>query len=508
MSITPLGGWGNTSQSSAESHSSLSSSGSCPNCHSSDWQSASLVYREGLSTISSRTKGTAVGIGRVGIRNGKAAIGGGVYRGRTSGVKQTMLSKMAAPPQMRNGLMIFLVILCILSGLGTLGGITQGLMAQAIISGSIVCILVLAIKAVYEKQRGIYDSAMNVYENTRMCQRCGTFYIGHQSSNVETARQSDRGNSRAMMFGFLVLLLVGALALILHKSQSGIVSSGATPTEPVASQGSDGFRWPTDGLPSYIANALNTPDLSPTSPADRERELILGVDGQRQLIPAVSEDDCTGSGGCVWNIVDATTRRGLIEDEQGALHKTSNITNGYYDLLVEGTQGLWIYQYRERKYVIARCYERSNGLGSPARPVPCQGDAEPSASPKASMGYPVPEENFVDAYVLANSGRDDLREGQLTQLGHDEYKMGMTIDTQTLLLGGGMLSTRGKRAMDYLDKLDRQQHQTQAAPGTAVSDGSAVSAQPSENTHPDASSAPTGPAPNQSRAMGSGVGAP
>ena len=461
MSITPAGGWGNPPQSSPESHSSVSSSGSCPYCHSSDWQSASLVYREGLSTISSRTKGTAVGIGRVGIRNGRFALGGGVYKGRTSGVTQTTLSKLAAPPQMQMGLMIFLIILCIIPALGTLGGITQGLMMQTIINGSIVGILVLAIKYVYEKQRRIYDAAMSAYENTRMCQRCGKFYLGHQSSKVETARQSDQGNSRAMMFGFLVLLLVGALALILHKSQSGIVSSGATPTEPLTSQGSDDFRWPTDGLPSYIANALNTPDLSPTSPADRERELILGVDGQRQLIPAVSEDDCTGSGGCIWNIVDATTRRGLIEDQQGALHKTSKITNGYYDLLVEGTQGLWIYHYREGKYVIARCYERSNGLESPARPSTCQGEAEPSASPKASMGYPVPEKTFVDAYVLANSGQDDLTNDQLEQLGHDEYNMGLSVDTQTLLLGGGMLNTRGKRAMDYLDKLNRQQTQTQ-----------------------------------------------
>jgi hypothetical protein len=77
------------------------------------------------------------------------------------------------------------------------------------------------------------------------------------------------------------------------------------------------------------------------------------------------------------------------------------------------------------------------------------------------MGYPVPEKTFVDAYVLANSGQDDLTNDQLEQLGHDEYNMGLSVDTQTLLLGGGMLNTRGKRAMDYLDKLNRQQTQTQ-----------------------------------------------
>jgi hypothetical protein len=82
-------------------------------------------------------------------------------------------------------------------------------------------------------------------------------------------------------------------------------------------------------------------------------------------------------------------------------------------------------------------------------------------SSKSSMGYPVPEKTFVEAYVLANSGRDDLSEDQLAQLGHDEYQMGKQIDTQTLLLGGDMLNTRGKRAMDYLERIYRQQHQMQ-----------------------------------------------
>jgi len=77
------------------------------------------------------------------------------------------------------------------------------------------------------------------------------------------------------------------------------------------------------------------------------------------------------------------------------------------------------------------------------------------------MGYPVSEKTFVVAYVLANKGREDLTDDQLVQLGHDEYEMGRQIDTQTLLLGGDVLHTRGKRAMDYLDKINQQQHQTQ-----------------------------------------------
>lgn len=82
-----------------------------------------------------------------------------------------------------------------------------------------------------------------------------------------------------------------------------------------------------------------------------------------------------------------------------------------------------------------------------------------SSQPKTAKGYPVPEDTFVDAYVLANLGRENLDQEQLAQLGHDEYKMGKQIDTQTLLASSGPLDTRGKRAMDYLDKLHPQQNQ-------------------------------------------------
>jgi hypothetical protein len=87
-------------------------------------------------------------------------------------------------------------------------------------------------------------------------------------------------------------------------------------------------------------------------------------------------------------------------------------------------------------------------------------DSSPPPS-EPSKGYPVSEKTFVDAYVLANIGRDNLDKDQLEQLAHDEYRMGRQIDTQILLLGGGMLDTRGRRAMDYLDNLRRQHSPTQ-----------------------------------------------
>jgi hypothetical protein len=88
-------------------------------------------------------------------------------------------------------------------------------------------------------------------------------------------------------------------------------------------------------------------------------------------------------------------------------------------------------------------------------------DASPTMSPqpKTAKGYPVPEDTFVDAYVLANLGRDDLDQDQLTRLGRDEYKTGKEFETQTLLASGGPVDTRGKRAMDYISRLHPQQNQ-------------------------------------------------
>jgi hypothetical protein len=222
--------------------------------------------------------------------------------------------------------------------------------------------------AFYERQRRIYDAACHAYENTRMCQRCGTFYLGHPRS--EPNLNSSQSSLRAVMLGFFVLLLVGSFAVgLLRKAPSGTATNAASPSVPSASQQSDEFSWPTDGLPKYIADALKTPYLEP--PPGTGKELVLGASGQTQSISTDAETASTGSGGAFWYIKDSLTQAELLEAQEG-IHKTEKITNGYYDLLLEGKWGLYLYEYRQGKYVVANCYERSDGLGSPARPGPCQ----------------------------------------------------------------------------------------------------------------------------------------
>jgi len=284
---------------------------------------------------------------------------------------------------------------------------------------------------------------------------------GGTKISIPTAFQSDRDARAIAFFVVAVIIITAATFVLIHKPQRAPISKSDPPPTPNRSSVQNTFKWPSTGLPAYITDALNTEDLSPTTPGEPTRELTLGVNGQRQFIPPVKAEDCMGSGGCVWDLRDAATMESLIEGEQGALHKTEKITDGYHDLLVEGKLGLYVYEYQSGKYKEAFCYKRSEGPGGQATPTPCLAEAETFADPKASMGFPVSETTFVNAYVLSNEGLDDLSNDQLVQLAHDEYKMGLQIETQTLLLGGGLLSTRGKRAMDYLDNLRQQQRQTQ-----------------------------------------------
>jgi hypothetical protein len=80
-------------------------------------------------------------------------------------------------------------------------------------------------------------------------------------------------------------------------------------------------------------------------------------------------------------------------------------------------------------------------------------------SPAPNKGFPIPESMFVNAYVLANHGREDLDDDQLAQLAKDEYAMGRDLDTQMLMLGGEVLSTRGNRALHYIEAMRRTQPQ-------------------------------------------------
>ncbi len=73
-----------------------------------------------------------------------------------------------------------------------------------------------------------------------------------------------------------------------------------------------------------------------------------------------------------------------------------------------------------------------------------------SSKPESPKGFPVPEDVFINAYVVANRGQEDFDEDQLRQLGQEEYRLAQSVNTTTILL---FPSARAKRTLDLLEKV-------------------------------------------------------
>lgn len=165
----------------------------CSKCGSQDWKYASVVHAGGLSTIST----TSVGIGAGAEANALGGgLGGGVGVGKTEGIQQTALSKLAEPPksQMRPA------VVWALTGLGTLivgivffgntsmsdHPIFTGLLffvapIVALLSGIHFLRTPEITKAFAEKHK----LAMDEYAKKKMCMKCGTFFLGDGTDSSE-----------------------------------------------------------------------------------------------------------------------------------------------------------------------------------------------------------------------------------------------------------------------------------------------------------------------------------
>jgi hypothetical protein len=62
---------------------------------------------------------------------------------------------------------------------------------------------------------------------------------------------------------------------------------------------------------------MSAPDLIPDAPG--AIAVVLGPSGLEQLVSFT--EPCTGSGGCGWDLVDASTSRYLIENDLGDFTK-------------------------------------------------------------------------------------------------------------------------------------------------------------------------------------------
>jgi hypothetical protein len=136
-----------------------------------------LVHQEGLSVSRFQTRGTFVGVGRAGLRNGQFIVGGGAQRTNTFGASQTALSRMATPPRKHNGLVVAFGLLCAFSGLSTINGVVYyGPSIGVVVMGALTIFFAWACLKLYTKRQRTYEEALEAYQTIRVCQRCGAFY--------------------------------------------------------------------------------------------------------------------------------------------------------------------------------------------------------------------------------------------------------------------------------------------------------------------------------------------
>jgi hypothetical protein len=271
MSIMPREGWEPKVERPPSTLSAASADRSCPTCHSIDWKAASLIHREGLSVLSSQTRGVAMGVARMGLRGGRTAVGGSAYRGKTSGVTQTVLSQMAAPPQRRMALTIFLAILFVGLGWSCVAGVLDaGISLSAVVMGSFMVVLIWAVGAAYRRETKLYYAAMYVYEGTRMCLRCGAFYAANplQTYDEDPAKHGVRDRN-LIGFGACAVILILFGAAVGHTSPHAPQFSATAPSDVT---GSAPPIQPSISAANDVGSSdiLTQRDLSPFEASDAE----------------------------------------------------------------------------------------------------------------------------------------------------------------------------------------------------------------------------------------------
>ena len=139
----------------------------CPSCGHDQWKSASLVHKEGSSSLSSKSVGIGVSL------DGSVGAGGA----STSGVQQTELSRMAAPPAT-----FVNTTRCLLGVLvtGVLGFVSS---TWWWLTG----ICAIGVVLFYRSETKQDDILSHRYKNTRMCTRCGMFYLAKDGLRTKSS---------------------------------------------------------------------------------------------------------------------------------------------------------------------------------------------------------------------------------------------------------------------------------------------------------------------------------
>jgi multisubunit Na+/H+ antiporter MnhC subunit len=141
----------------------------CPACSSDEWKLASLVHKEGVSHVSTTTSG-------IGIAASTSGVGLAGGRGKTAGVQQSQLSKEAAPPPglVLTAILIWLSAFAIIFAILALTNDKLLHFTWLFIVGVVAAVGAFR---VYPGEKAKVEAAMAKWQVTRMCLRCGTFYV-------------------------------------------------------------------------------------------------------------------------------------------------------------------------------------------------------------------------------------------------------------------------------------------------------------------------------------------
>lgn len=153
-----------------------SQSSTCPTCGGTDWKLLQHVFNEGLQSLHAASTSTGVGI------NLGGAIGVGRATTTTVGIQQNELSRMATPPSAPPSRWHYLGSAVCFGAMAILllyGGYSASENWAMWLGGGCLLFSVLAggawLKAPAEQER--YARQLDIWHRTRMCTRCGHFYL-------------------------------------------------------------------------------------------------------------------------------------------------------------------------------------------------------------------------------------------------------------------------------------------------------------------------------------------
>lgn len=145
----------------------------CSNCKSEDWKLASMVHEEGLVLTNSKSTGVGVGTGGIGVGSAQS-----------SGKQQSIVSMRAAPPEPAMFMSLLITIVSVIAWM-IIADLVFKFSEFTIISFGIV-LFFLVMFLTTRKPDPVYEKKYADWKKTRMCLRCGTFYLPEEINTEES----------------------------------------------------------------------------------------------------------------------------------------------------------------------------------------------------------------------------------------------------------------------------------------------------------------------------------